>query len=75
MTRRCEARRTAGKISVLIAPMEACLRRNPNASGSGACTVERLNVAEGTGCTTDGEFGRFLSYTYRSLEEVVTGLG
>jgi four helix bundle protein len=33
-----------------------------------------LNVAERSGCTTDGEFGRFLSYAYRSLKEIVTGL-
>jgi four helix bundle protein len=39
-----------------------------------AATSIPLNVAEGTGCTTDVEFGRFLTYAYRSLKEVVTGL-
>jgi four helix bundle protein len=33
-----------------------------------------LKVSEGTGCTTDAEFGRFLSYAYRSSKEVVTEL-
>jgi four helix bundle protein len=39
-----------------------------------AATSVPLNVAEGTGCTSDVEFGRFLSYAYRSLKEVVTAL-
>src|SRR5262245_18139032 len=33
-----------------------------------------LNIAEGSGSATNGEFGRFLSYAYRSLKEVVTCL-
>ena len=33
-----------------------------------------LNIAEGSGCMTDGEFVRFLGYAYRSLKEVVTCL-
>jgi len=33
-----------------------------------------LNIAEGSGCATNPEFGRFLSYAYRSLKEVVTCL-
>jgi four helix bundle protein len=33
-----------------------------------------LNIAEGSGCTTNGEFARFLSDAYRSLKEVVTCL-
>ena len=33
-----------------------------------------LNIAEGSGCSTNGEFGRFLGYAYRSLKEVVTCL-
>jgi four helix bundle protein len=33
-----------------------------------------LNIAEGCGTTTNSEFGRFLSYAYRSLKEIVTGL-
>lgn len=33
-----------------------------------------LNIAEGSGCQTDAEFARFVSYSYRSLKEVVTCL-
>ena len=33
-----------------------------------------LNIAEGCGTASPTEFGRFLSYAYRSLKEVVTGL-
>jgi four helix bundle protein len=33
-----------------------------------------LNIAEGSGCTTNDDFARFLSYAYRSLKEVVTCL-
>ena len=31
-----------------------------------------LNIAEGSGCSTDNEFARFLGYAYRSLKEVIT---
>lgn len=33
-----------------------------------------LNIAEGSGCTTDADFARFVGYGYRSLKEVVTCL-
>ena len=33
-----------------------------------------LNIAEGCGTVSNVEFGRFLSYAYRSLKEIVTGL-
>ena len=33
-----------------------------------------LNIAEGCGTASNTEFGRFLSYAYRSLKEVVTAL-
>jgi four helix bundle protein len=33
-----------------------------------------LNIAEGCGTATNAEFGRFLSYAYRSLKEVITAL-
>jgi four helix bundle protein len=39
-----------------------------------AATSVPLNVAEGSGCATNGEFGRFLTYAYRSLKEIITGL-
>ena len=39
-----------------------------------AATSVPLNIAEGCGTATNAEFGRFLSYAYRSLKEVVTGL-
>jgi four helix bundle protein len=39
-----------------------------------ACTSVPLNIAEGAGCETDGEFARFLTYAYRSLKETVTCL-
>lgn len=33
-----------------------------------------LNIAEGSGCLTGGDFARFLNYAYRSLKEVETCL-
>lgn len=32
------------------------------------------NIAEGAGSATNAEFGRFLSYAYRSLKEIITAL-
>ena len=37
-------------------------------------TSAPLNIAEGCGTTTSTEFGRFLSFAYRSLKEAVTAL-
>ena len=39
-----------------------------------AVTSAPLNIAEGCGTTTSTEFGRFLSFAYRSLKEAVTAL-
>src|SRR5262245_43809850 len=39
-----------------------------------AATSVPLNIAEGSGCATSGEFARFLSYAYRSLKELATCL-
>ena len=39
-----------------------------------AATSVPLNIAEGSGCTTDGDFVRFLGYADRSLKEIVTCL-
>jgi four helix bundle protein len=39
-----------------------------------AATSVPLNIAEGAGCATDGEFARFVGYAYRSLKETVTCL-
>ena len=33
-----------------------------------------LNIAEGSGCASPAEFVHFLSYAYRSLKELITGL-
>ena len=39
-----------------------------------AATSTPLNIAEGCGAASNTEFGRFLSYAYRSLKEVITAL-
>lgn len=39
-----------------------------------AATSVPLNIAEGCGCATNAEFGRFPGYAYRSLKEAVTCL-
>lgn len=39
-----------------------------------AATSGPLNIAEGCGTASNKEFGRFLSYAYRSLKEVITAL-
>jgi four helix bundle protein len=49
-------------------------RYNLTAQVRKAATSVPLNIAEGSGCTSDGDFARFLGYAYRSLKEVVTAL-
>ena len=49
-------------------------RYNLTAQLRKAATSVPLNIAEGSGCPTNSEFARFLSYAYRSLKEVVTCL-
>jgi four helix bundle protein len=49
-------------------------RYNLTAQLRKAVTSVPLNIAEGAGCTTNGEFSRFLGYAYRSLKEVITCL-
>jgi four helix bundle protein len=39
-----------------------------------AATSVPLNIAEGCGCATNAEFGRFVGFAYRSLKEAVTCL-
>jgi four helix bundle protein len=39
-----------------------------------AATSVPLNLAEGSGCTSDSDFARFLGCACRSLKEVVTAL-
>ena len=39
-----------------------------------AATWVPLANAEGSGCSSDAEFARFVGYASRSLKEVVTGL-
>ena len=56
------------------ARLPATERYNVTAQLRKAATSVPLNIAEGSGCTTDGEFGRFLGYAYRSLKEVITCL-
>ena len=39
-----------------------------------AATSVPFNIAEGAGCASNPDFARFLSYAYRSVKEVMTGL-
>lgn len=49
-------------------------RYNLTAQLRRAATSVPLNIAEGSGCSTDAEFARFVGHAYRSLKQVVTGL-
>ena len=39
-----------------------------------SATSVPLNIAEGSGCSSNPEFAQFLSYAYRSLKELITSL-
>jgi four helix bundle protein len=56
------------------APFPDTERYNLTAQLRKAATSVPLNIAEGSGCPTNAEFARFLSYAYRSLKEVVQSL-
>lgn len=47
-------------------------RYNLTAQLRSAVTSVPLNVAEGSGCSTDADFARFVGYAYRSLKEAVS---
>ena len=49
-------------------------RYNLTAQLRRAATSVPLNIAEGCGCATNGEFARFRGYACRSLKEVTTCL-
>lgn len=64
----------AVRIYEVTAQLPDVERYNLTAQLRKAATSVPLNIAEGAGCATNGEFARFLSYAYRSLKELVTGL-
>jgi len=64
----------AAEIYQFSAQLPDSERYNLTAQIRRAATSVPLNIAEGSGCTTNGEFARFLGYAYRSLKEVVTCL-
>jgi len=66
--------RYAVEIYRFLARLPDAERYNLVAQLRTAATSVPLNVAEGSGCSTDAEFVRFLGYSYRSLKEVVTCL-
>jgi four helix bundle protein len=49
-------------------------RYNLSAQLRRAAVSVPLNIVEGAGCTSNGEFARFLGYSYRSLKEIETCL-
>jgi len=64
----------AVKISEFSAELPPDERYNLVAQLRKAAVSVPMNIAEGTGCTTNPEFARFLGYAYRSLKEIVTCL-
>jgi hypothetical protein len=64
----------AVEIYALTAQLPDTERFNLTAQLRKAVTSVPLNIAEGSGCSSDAEFARFVGYAYRSLKEVITGL-
>jgi len=62
------------RIYEFSADMPADERYNLTSQLRRAAVSVPLNIAEGAGCTSAAEFGRFLGYAYRSLKEVDTCL-
>ena len=62
----------AVKIYEFSAQLPADERFNLSSQFRRAAVSVPLNIAEGSGCSTDNEFARFLGYACRSLKEVVT---
>lgn len=64
----------AARIYEFSAQLPDTERYNLTAQVRRAATSVPLNIAEGSGSATNGDFARFLGYAYRSLKEVVTCL-
>jgi four helix bundle protein len=64
----------AVEVYKLSAHLPGAERDNLTQQTRKAATSVPLNIAEGAGCGSGGEFARFLGYAYRSLKEVVTCL-
>jgi four helix bundle protein len=64
----------AVQVDAFTAQLPDTERYNLTAQLRRAATSVPLNIAEGSGCTSDAEFARFVGYAYRSLKEVITGL-
>jgi four helix bundle protein len=64
----------AVRIYKFSAQLSSDERYNLTAQLRRAATSVPLNIAEGAGCASNGEFAQFLGYAYRSLKEIVTCL-
>jgi four helix bundle protein len=64
----------AVKIYAFAAELPPDERHNLVAQLRKAAVSVPMNIAEGTGCTPNPEFARFLGYAYRSRKELVTCL-
>jgi four helix bundle protein len=61
------------QIDEFTAQLPETERYNLTAQLRRAATSVPLNIADGSACSTDAEFARFVGYAYRSLKEVITG--